>query len=153
MGSTTTSTSGLSVNATMTTKYPNSSNKDDHRRILPAVFISIELQMTLTDFCSQKAMFITELVEIVKSNDRQMDIQEQQLVLLAIHPKMCDKLSRPFVGDDIEEEKVKVELYCQDTDGKADISMTTDVYKIIKPGFESYTESRFKQKVFITLSK
>lgn len=131
---------------TVTVKNPSTSHKNIHISTeLPSVFISIHLQMTLTEFCSQKETFITELVEIVE-NHQQIDIQQQQVVLLNIRPKMCERLSIPFTDNDNIEE-VKVELYFLDTDGKADEQMTKVVSEIIKQGFDEQSESRFKQKL------
>ncbi|OWF52300.1 receptor-type tyrosine-protein phosphatase F-like [Mizuhopecten yessoensis] len=131
-----------------TVKIPSTSHKHIHvSTTMPSVFISIRVQMTLTEFCSQKETFITELVEIVEDH-QQIEIQQQQVVLLNIHPKMCDKLAEPFTDDDdFEEETVKVELYFKDTEGKADEQMTKVVSEIIKPGFDAQSESQFKEKL------
>ncbi|XP_033750114.1 uncharacterized protein LOC117334543 [Pecten maximus] len=129
-----------------TVKNPSTSHKHIHVGTdLPSVFISIQLQMTLIEFCSQKQTFITELVKIVEDH-QQIDIQQQQVVLLNIRPKMCEKLLEPFTDNDNIEE-VKVELYFLDTDGKADEQMTKVVSEIIKQGFDEQSESRFKQKL------
>ena len=97
--------------------------------------------MKLEDFCSEKQTFITELVSVIHNYKHELDIEESQVVI--IRPIMCE-----YNGVQIEEiERVKVDIYFRDIDGKLDITLTQDCAKVIKPGFQSNAESNFRQKV------
>ncbi|KAK3097946.1 hypothetical protein FSP39_014740 [Pinctada imbricata] len=117
------------------------------RPVVPPVFIRLQFKMTLSEFCSEKSKFITELVEIVQTETAQR-LEDDQIVFLNSQEISCipeyDEIMPPSKMDD---EHVKIDLYVIDVKGEIDITLTIDFEKMIVPGFKTLPQSHFGEKL------
>ncbi|KAK3593777.1 hypothetical protein CHS0354_014316 [Potamilus streckersoni] len=133
-GALTTARHNNDVNQPVATSLPNTTS--------PPVFITVVLRMTWFDFCAVKTLFKEDLQRVISENGH--TVHDEQIVIISnIADKTC------LLQDNHSQQQVTettIYFYFLDSEGKLDVTSTTDYGKLLESGFRDNT-AHFRDKL------